>query len=215
MFEDRTNTPSLDPLAPDFQYPDTAPIRAKRPMTDITEAANNGVQPAKQRGRPFGAKSGKRAPPVNANPSPYNLRPPPQIPIPMRCSERLTKRPPPSYQNLPQDDDTEDELLAAPPLARPHRSLISPELTVDDVEETEEENESEEDDEGRPQPPLTRRQKRAKKIIWRAGPRNRRNGRSLGPDYFTARRPGVVPNLHVFAKLKIEENECPHCHACQ
>lgn len=190
VFEDRTNTPSPDPLAPDFQYPDTAPTRAKRPLTDITKAAYNGVQPAKKRGRPFGAKSGKRAPPVNANPSPYNPRPPSRIPVPARRSERLTKRPPPSSQNLPQDDNTEDELLAAPPLARPHRSLIPPEPTVEDVEETEEEDESEEDDEERPQPPLTMRQKRAKKVIRRAGPRNRHNGRSLGPDYFTARRPG-------------------------
>lgn len=173
------------------------------------------MQPAKKRGRPFGAKSGKRAPPVNVNPSPYNPRPFLQIPVPTRRSEQLTKRPPPSSQNLPQDDNTKDELLAAPPLAQTHRSLIPPKHTVEDMEETKKEDESKEDDKERPQPPLTKRQKRAKEVIRRARPRNRCNGQSLGPDYFITRQPSVVSDLHVLGKPKIEENECPHCHMYQ
>lgn len=72
------------------------------------------------------------------------------------------------------------------------------------MEETEEENESKENIKERPQSLLTRKQKKAKKVIWRIRLRNRHNGQNLRSDYFTAKWPSVVPDLHVLGKLKID-----------
>lgn len=52
---------SPNPLTSDFQYPDMAPTCAKYPLTNITEVANNGMQPAKKQKHFFGIKLGKCA----------------------------------------------------------------------------------------------------------------------------------------------------------
>lgn len=54
--------------------------------------------------------------------------------------EQLTKKPPPSSQNLPQDDNTKNKLLIIPLLAQLYKFLITLKLTIKDVEEIEEEN---------------------------------------------------------------------------
>lgn len=63
VFKDRTNTPSPNPLTPDFQYSDTVRTCAKRPLIDITEVVNNGIQPAKKLRRSFDIKSDKHSSP--------------------------------------------------------------------------------------------------------------------------------------------------------
>lgn len=47
IFENCTNIPSPNLLAPDFQYLDMALTYAKYFLTDITETVNNSVQSAK------------------------------------------------------------------------------------------------------------------------------------------------------------------------
>lgn len=83
---------------------------------------------------------------------------------------------------------------------------------MENVEKTEKKDESKKDDKKRLQPLLTKKQKKAKKVIWYIGPKNRHNGQSLEINSFTTRWPGIVPDLHVFRKLKIEKNKFPHCH---
>ena len=68
----------------------------------------------------------------------------------MRCFEQLTKKPPSSCQNLPQDDNAKDKLLAMPFFAQSHQFLIFLEPTLEDVEEIEKEDKSQEDDKKKP-----------------------------------------------------------------
>lgn len=92
-------------------------------MIDITEAANNSVQSTKKQRGPFGAKLKKCILLIGVNSFLYNFYFSSQITIPKHCFEQLTKRLLFSFQNLLQDDNIEEKLLAAFPFAQSHRFL--------------------------------------------------------------------------------------------
>ena len=182
---------------PDHPPPNPTQTRSapKRPLTDITDSANSNGQPKRRRGRPAGSRA------VKLHVAPYNPTPPaPVILTPgqeTRRSERLASRAPLSSQPLPQEDDDDDDEFDDPPPMRPYTGLVG-------LEESEEEED---------RPDLVTNQARAR----RTGPRNRRDGRVLGPDYMIARRRDITPALHELGLLRDQagDNMYPYCSAYQ
>lgn len=220
-------------------------LTSKRPLTDIIDTANQPVQkrprgrprkdankatqtvapPAprvkKVPGRRPGQRNANRAPGVNSTPAPYNPTPPAAVNLQSRQakrqSARLASRVPPSSQPLPQEEDDDHDFDDLPPI-RPYAGLAGHESDQESGHASDTENDEEEESRL-----LNRRGRRAyareivrqRVRVRRSGPRNRRDGRSLGPDYMAARKKGVISAKYELPKLQKDDNVCSFCGAYQ
>ncbi|KAL8813793.1 MAG: hypothetical protein Q9223_006944 [Gallowayella weberi] len=205
---------------PDHTPPNPIQTRSapKRPLSDVTNTANNGASLRKRRGPQVGSKyrqRGQRAPSANINPTPYNPTPPAPVVLPSpqepRRYIRIVNRVLLSSQPLPQEDGDDDNDFDDPPPRRPYTGLFDDEWENIEEEETRQPVKSHTSGPrtARVQEEETRQMTRSR----RSGPRNTRDGRSLGPDYMVARRKDMEPGLHELRRLRDDDNVCPSCHA--